>query len=79
MRNDNVQYRVLRVAHDAKCFSPCVYSHLHRQLSDNFIPHKKCQFMGRMSIKKRGPGPGLNRKQGLVETDSLVFINFDMV
>ena len=59
MHNDNVQYRVLHVAHDAKCFSTCVYSDFHRQISDNVIPHKKCQLMGRMSIKKRGPGPGL--------------------
>ena len=59
MRNENVIYRVLHVAHDAKCFSPCVYSHLNRQLSDNFIPLQKCQLMGRMSIKKRGRAPGL--------------------
>ena len=47
------------MAHDAKCFSPCVYSHLHEQLSDNFIPSQKCQLMGRMSVKKRGRAPGL--------------------
>ena len=51
MRNDSILYRVLHVAHDAKCFSPCVNSHLDRQLSDNFIPSQKCQLMGRMSIK----------------------------
>ena len=46
--------------HDAtKCFSPCVYSHLHRQLSDNFIPSQNYQLMGQMSIKKRGLAPGL--------------------
>ena len=56
MRNDNVQYRVLYVAHDAKCFSLRVYSHIHRQLSDNFIPPN--QLIGRMSIK-RGRAPGL--------------------
>ena len=59
MRNDFVLYRVLHVAHDAKCFSPCVYSHLYQQLSDNFIPSQKCQLMGRMSIKKRVQAPGL--------------------
>ena len=59
MRNDSVLYRVLHVAHDAKCFSRYVYSHLHRQLSDNFIPSQKCQLMGLMSIKKRGRAPGL--------------------
>ena len=42
------------MAHDAKCFSPFVYSHLNRQLSDNFIPSQKIQLMGHMSIKKRG-------------------------
>ena len=47
------------MAHDAEWFSPYVYSHLHRQLSDNFIPSKKCQLMGRMSIKKRGRALGL--------------------
>ena len=57
------------MAHDVKCFSPCVYSHLHRPLSDNFIPSQKCQLMGRMSIKKRGPAPGLMEK-GLIEPDS---------
>ena len=59
MRNNCVICRVLHVAHDAKCFSPCVYSHLHRPLSDNFIPSQKCKLMGRMSIKKRGRAPGL--------------------
>ena len=33
------------MAHDAKCLSPCVYSHLHRQLSDNFIPSQKSQLI----------------------------------
>ena len=71
MRNDNVQYRVLHVAHDAKCFSPCVYSYLHRQLSDNFIPHKNANLQyGSYEYTEEGPGTGLNRKQGLVETDS---------
>ena len=47
------------MAHDAKCFLPCVYSHFRQQLSDNFIPSKKFQQMGRMSKKKRGRAPGL--------------------
>ena len=51
------------MAHDAKCFSPCVYSHLHSQLSDNFSPSQKCQLMGRMSIKKRGRTPGLTENK----------------
>ena len=63
MLNDSVLYRVLHVAHNAECFSPCVYSHLYRQLSDNFIPSQKCQLMGRMSIKKRGRAAGLIEKK----------------
>ena len=37
VRNDRVLIPVLHVAHDAKCFSPCVYLYFHRQLSDKFI------------------------------------------
>ena len=51
------------MAHDAKCFSQGVYSHLHRQLSDNFIPSQKFQLMGRMIINKRGRAPGLIEKK----------------
>ena len=69
MRNDNVQYRVLHVAHDAKCFSPRVYSHIHRQLSDSFIP-PKMPTNGSYEYKEEGSGTGVNRKQGFVETDS---------
>ena len=53
MRNSGVLIPVLHVAHDTKCFSPCVYSYFHRQLSDNFILSQICQRLGRMSIKKR--------------------------
>ena len=77
MRNDSVLYRVLHVAHDAKCFSPCAYSHLHRQHSDNFIPSKMPTYWS-YENKEEGSSTGLNRKQGLVETESLVTINFDM-
>ena len=70
MRNDNVLYRVLHVAHDAECFSPCVYSQLHRQLYDNFIQSQKIITYGSYEYKEEGSGTGLNRKQGLVETDS---------
>ena len=59
MRNDRVLIPVLHVAHDAKCFSPCVYSYFHRQLSHNFMLSQKCQLLGCMSIKKRGPAVGL--------------------
>ena len=51
MRNDRVLIPVLHVAHDAKCFLPCVYSHFYRQLSDNFILSQKYQRLGCMSIK----------------------------
>ena len=51
MRNDRVLIPVLHVAHDAKCFSPCVYSYFRRQLSDNFIFSQKWQRFGCMSIK----------------------------
>ena len=45
---------VLQVTHDAKCFSSCVHSYFHRQLSDNFILSQKCQRLGCMSLKWRG-------------------------
>ena len=51
MRNDRVLIPVLHVAHDTKCFSPCVYPYFHRQLSDNFILSQKCQRLDSMSIK----------------------------
>ena len=51
MRNDRVLIPVLRVAQDAECFSPRVYSYFHRQLSNNFILSQKCQHLGCMSIK----------------------------
>ena len=54
MRNDGVLIPILHVAHDTKCFSPCVYSYFYRQLSDNLILSQKCQRLGCMSIKKRG-------------------------
>ena len=51
MRNDIALIPGLHVAHDAKCFSTCVYLYFHRQLSDNFIIPQKCQRLGCMSIK----------------------------
>ena len=51
MRNDRVLIPVLHVAHDAICVLPRVYSHFHRQLSDNFILSQKCQRLGCMCIK----------------------------
>ena len=54
MRNDRVFIPFLHVAHDAKCFSPSIYSYFHRQLSYTFILSHKYQRLGYMSIKKRG-------------------------
>ena len=68
------------MSHDAKCFSPCVYSHLHRQLSDNFNPSQKCQLLGRMSIKKTGRAPGLIEKKAslrLILKLSLILTCYD--
>ena len=58
MRNNRVLIPVLHVTHDAKCFSPCVYSYNHRHLSNNFIVSQKCQYLGCMSIKQRGRSVG---------------------
>ena len=69
MRNDRVLIPVLHVAHDTKCFSPCVYPYFHRQLSDNFILSQKCQRFDSMSIKWRGRAVGFYRKRGLAEND----------
>ena len=69
MRNDRVLILVLHVAHDAKCFLPCVYSYFRRQLSDNFILSQKCQCLGCMSIKKRDGAVG-SIENGTAETDS---------
>ena len=70
MRNDGVLIPVLHVEHDTKCFSPCVYSYFHRQLSDNFILSQKMPTFGLYEYKKEGSDCGFNRKRGLVETDS---------
>ena len=80
MRNDYAIYQVLHLAHDAKCFSPCIYSHLHRQLhvSDNFIHSQNCQLTGRMSIKKRGRAPVLIENKVSLRLIRIFFINFDM-
>ena len=68
MRNERVLYRVLHVAHDAKCFLPSVYSSSTtiRQLYST----TKMPTYGSYEYKKEGPDTGPNRKQGLVETDS---------
>ena len=70
MRNNRVLVPFLHVAHDAKCFSPCVYSYFYRQLSDNFILSQKMPTFGLYGYKLEGLGYGFNRKWGLAETDS---------
>ena len=70
MRNDIVLMPVLHLAHDAKCFLPCVYSYFHRELSDNFILYQKMPTFGLYEYKVEGSGCGFNRKWGLAETDS---------
>ena len=70
MRNDRVLIPVLHVAHDTKCFSSCVYSYFHPQLSDNFILSQKMPTFGLYEYKVEGLGFGFNQKLGLAETDS---------
>ena len=65
MRNNRVLMRDLHVAHDTKCFLPCVYLYLHRQLSDYFILSQKCQ---RLGCIENGASLRLNHN----------FIQFDM-
>ena len=69
MRNDRVFIQALHVAHDAKYFSPFVYSYFHRQLSDKFILSQEIPTFGLYEYKKEGLGWGFNRKPGLAETD----------
>ena len=70
MRNDRVLIAGLHVALDTKCFSPCVYSYFHRQLSDNFILSQKMPTFGLYVYKVEGSGCGFSQKRGLAETDS---------
>ena len=83
MRNDRVLIPVLHVARDAKCFSSCVNSYFHRQLSDkvskgakirnryNQVPHlTKMQTFGLYEYKLEESGCGFNQKWGLAETGS---------
>ena len=69
MRNDRILIPVLHVAHDTKCFSPCVYSYFYRQLSDNFILSQKMPTFWLYEFFKEGSDCGFNRKRGLVETE----------
>ena len=72
MRNDRVLIPVLHVKHDAKCFSPCVCSYFHRQLSNNFILSQKCQLLGCMSTKYRG------RAVGAIENGASLRLNHNL-
>ena len=70
MRNDRVLIPILHVAHDAKYFSPCIYSYFHRLLSDNLILSQKMPTFGLHEFKIEGSGCGFNQKRGLAETHS---------
>ena len=69
MRNDRVLIRVLPMAQDAKCFSPCVYWCFHRQLSRQIYFITKMPTFGLYEYKVEGSGCGFNQKRGLAETD----------
>ena len=69
MRNDRVLIPVLHVVHDTKCFSPCVYSYFHQQLSNKFILSQKMPMFGLYEYKVEVSGCGFNQKRGLAETD----------
>ena len=69
MRNNRVLMPFVHVAHDAKCFSPCVYLYFQRQLSDNFILSQNAAFL-LYEYKLEGSGCEFNRKRDLAETDS---------
>ena len=58
MRNDRVLIPFWHVAHDAQCFSSCIYTYFHRQLSYNFILLQKCHRLGCMSLKYRDRAVG---------------------
>ena len=81
MRNDRVLIPVLHVAHDTKCFSPCVYSFF---FIDNYpttlFYHKNCKRLGCMSIKKRGQTVGSIGNEAslrLIHNLSKSFTGFD--
>ena len=72
MRNDRVLIPVLHVAHNAKCFSPCVYSYYYRQLSNKFILSQQCQRLVCMGIKLRG------RAVGSIENGALLRLIYNL-
>ena len=69
MRNDRVLISVLHVAHNAKCFFPCVLSYFHRQLSEKIYFITKLPTFGLYEYEVEGSGCGFNRKWDLTETD----------
>ena len=69
MRNDRVPIPVLHLAHNAKCFSLCVYSYFHPELSDNPYFITKMPTFGLYEYKVGGWGCAFNRKRGHSETD----------
>ena len=71
MRNDRVLIPVLHVAHNAKCFSPCVYSFFFSSTTiQQFIFIAFMPTFGLHEYKVEGSGCGFSRKRDLTETDS---------
>ena len=68
------------MADNAKCFSPCVLCILASSSTTirQLYSITKMPIYALYEYKEEGSGTGLNQKQGLVETDSYVIINFDM-
>ena len=70
MPNDRVLYLVLNVAHDAKCFfAVCILTSSLTTIRQLYSITKMSTY-GSHEYKEDGSGTGLNRKEGLVETDS---------
>ena len=70
MRNDSVLYRVLHVGHDAKCFFAVFILASSSATIRQLYAITKLLTYESNEYKKGGSGTGLNRKQGLVETDT---------
>ena len=70
MRNDRVLIRALHVAHDTKCFLPCVHSYFHRHTIGQIYFITKMPTFGLCEYKVEGLDCGFNQKRGLNETDS---------
>ena len=70
MRNDRVLILALHVAHDAKCFSRCVYSYFLSITIQQLYFITKMSMFGLYEYKVEGSGCRINRKWDLAVTDS---------